>query len=95
MDLVRVKSSTAQDPTMNLLKKVEYNGWPPYKKQCPPELWECWKIRCDLVIQDAKNSAERQLDSRAKNHAEPNPTNHPLRPPWRMYFGLVSPIITL
>ena len=40
IDLTAVKSSTVQDPTMNLLKHTIYNGWPPYRKQCPQELWE-------------------------------------------------------
>lgn len=29
IDLARVKSSTEQDPIVNLLKEVVYNGWPP------------------------------------------------------------------
>lgn len=29
IDLARVKSSTEQDPAVNLLKEVVYNGWPP------------------------------------------------------------------
>lgn len=52
IDLTAVRSSTAQDPTMNLLKDVIYNGWPPYRKQCPQELWEYWNFRCDLVLED-------------------------------------------
>lgn len=52
IDLARVKSSTEQDPTVNLLKEVVYNGWPPYRKQFPQELWEFWNFRCDLVIED-------------------------------------------
>ena len=52
IDLTAVKSSTAQDPTMNLLKHTIYNGWPPYRKQCPQELWEFWNFRCDLTLED-------------------------------------------
>ena len=52
IDLTAVKSSTAQDPTMNLLKHTIYNGWPPYRKQCPQELWEFWNFRCDLTLGD-------------------------------------------
>ena len=52
IDLTAVKSSTMQDPTMNLLKHTIYNGWPPYRKQCPQELWEFWSFRCDLTLED-------------------------------------------
>ena len=52
IDLTAVKSSTAQDPTMDLLKHTIYNGWPPYRKQCPQELWEFWNFRCDLTLED-------------------------------------------
>ena len=44
IDLTAVKSSAAQDPTMNLLKNTIFNGWPPYRKQCPQELWEFWNF---------------------------------------------------
>ena len=52
IDLTAVKSSAAQDPTMNLLKNTIFNGWPPYRKQCPQELWEFWNFRCDLTLED-------------------------------------------
>ena len=52
IDLTAVKSSTAQDPIMNLLKHTIYNGWPPYRKQCPQEIWEFWNFRCDLTLED-------------------------------------------
>ena len=35
IDLTAVKSSTTLDPTMNLLKNINFSGWPPYRKQCP------------------------------------------------------------
>ena len=35
-----VKSATAKDPTMQLLKTTIYSGWPPYRKQCSKELWD-------------------------------------------------------
>jgi len=38
---------------MNLLKNTIYNGWPPYRKQCPQELWEVWNFRCDLTLEDS------------------------------------------
>ena len=37
---------------MNLLKNTIYNGWPPYRKQCPQELWEFWNFRFDLTLED-------------------------------------------
>ena len=52
IDLTAIKTSTAQDPTMNLLKNTIYNGWSPYRKQCPQELWEFWNFRCDLTLED-------------------------------------------
>ena len=52
IDLTAVKSSAAQDRTMNLLKNTIFNGWPPYRKQCPQELWEFWNFRCDLTLED-------------------------------------------
>ena len=47
-----VKSSTEQDRTLSLLKRTIFNGWPPYRKQCPQELWEFWNFRCDLTLED-------------------------------------------
>ena len=52
IDLAAVKFSTAQDHTMNLLKNTVFNGWPPYRKLCPQELWEFWNFRCDLTLED-------------------------------------------
>ena len=52
IDLTAVKSSAALDPTLNLLKNTIFNGWPPYRKQCPQELWEFWNFRCDLTVED-------------------------------------------
>lgn len=37
---------------MQLVKNTIYNGWPGYRKHCPKELWDYWKIRCDLVLED-------------------------------------------
>ena len=37
--LSAVKSSTAQDPVMNLLKETIFNGWPAYRKKTQ-ELWD-------------------------------------------------------
>lgn len=50
--LTAVKSATSEDATMNLLKDVIFNGWPPFRKMCPQELWEYWNFRCDLVLED-------------------------------------------
>uniref|UniRef100_A0A3P9KLT8 Gypsy retrotransposon integrase-like protein 1 n=1 Tax=Oryzias latipes TaxID=8090 RepID=A0A3P9KLT8_ORYLA len=47
-----VREAMADDPTMNMLKDTIYKGWPQYRKQCPPELWEYWTFRCDLVLED-------------------------------------------
>ena len=47
-----VKSASAMDQTMQLLKNTIYNGWPGYRKHCPKELWDYWNIRCDLVLED-------------------------------------------
>ena len=52
IDLTAVKSSAALDPTLNLLKNTIFNGWPPYRKQCPQELWKFWNFRCDLTVED-------------------------------------------
>ena len=52
IDLAAVKFSTAQDHTMNFLKNTVFNGWPPYRKLCPQELWEFWNFRCDLTLED-------------------------------------------
>ena len=52
IDIGSVKSATAKDPTMQLLKTTIYSGWPPYRKQCPKELWDYWNVRCDLVLED-------------------------------------------
>ena len=54
IDLMAVKSSTEQDRTLHvsLLKSTIFNGWPPYRKQCPQELWEFWNFRCDLTLED-------------------------------------------
>ena len=38
IDLMAVKSSTAQDLTLGLLKNTIFNGWSPYRKQCLQEL---------------------------------------------------------
>ena len=51
-DLLAEKSSTAQDHTKSLLKSTIFNGWPPYRKQCPQELREFWSFRCDLTLED-------------------------------------------
>ena len=37
-ELTALKSSTALDPIMNLLKNTIFNGWPPYRKQYLQEL---------------------------------------------------------
>ena len=47
-----MKSASAKDSTMQLLKNTIYNGWPGYRKHCPKELWEFWNIRFDLVLED-------------------------------------------
>ena len=47
-----IKEATLGDPTMNLLKNTIYCGWPAYKRQCPPQLWDYWNYRCDLVLGD-------------------------------------------
>ena len=52
IDINSVRSATAKDLTMQLLKNTIYNGWPAYRKQCPKELWDYWNIRCDLVLED-------------------------------------------
>ena len=52
IDIDLVKSASAKDSTMQLLKNTIYNGWPGYRKHCPKELWEYWNIRCDLVLED-------------------------------------------
>ena len=52
IDLMAMKSSTAHDRTMSLLKSTIFNGWPPYKKQCPQELWVFWTFRCDRTLED-------------------------------------------
>ena len=52
VDLTAVKLATSEDETMNLLKDVIFNGWPPCRKSCPQELWEFWNFRCDLVLED-------------------------------------------
>ena len=52
IDLMALKSSTARDHTLRLLKSIIFNGWPPYRKQCPQELWEFWNFRCDLALED-------------------------------------------
>ena len=52
IDIDLVKSASAKDSTMQLLKNTIYNGWPGYRKHCPKEIWEYWNIRCDLVLED-------------------------------------------
>ena len=52
IELTAMKSSTAQDHTMSLLKNTIFNGWHPYRKQCLQELWEFWNFRCDLTLED-------------------------------------------
>ena len=52
IDLMAVKSSTEQDRTLSLLKSTIFKGWPPYRKQCPQELWEFWNFRCNLTLED-------------------------------------------
>ena len=52
IDLVAVTSSTAQDLTLRLLKSTIFNGWPPYRKQYPQDLWGFWNFRCDLMLED-------------------------------------------
>ena len=53
IDIDQVKSVSAKDSTMQLLKNTIYNGWPGYRKHCPKELWEYWNIRCDHVLEDS------------------------------------------
>ena len=53
IDIGLVKSASAKDTTMQLLKNTIYNGWLEYRKHCPKELWEYWNIRCDLVLEDS------------------------------------------
>ena len=53
IDIDLVKSASAKDSTMQLLKNTIYNGWPGYRKHCPKEIWEYWNIRCDLVLETA------------------------------------------
>ena len=38
-----IESQSAR-PTTTLFKEVTYNGWPPYKNKCPPELCEFFGI---------------------------------------------------
>ena len=44
--------SEVQDRRLSLLKSTIFNGWPPYRKQCPQELWKFWNFRCDLTLED-------------------------------------------
>ena len=52
VDLTAVKQATLEDDIRNSLKDVIFNGWPPFRKNCPQELWEVWNFRCDLVLED-------------------------------------------
>ena len=51
-DVDLVKSVTAQDPTMSLLKEGIYKGWPSYRKQCSQQLYNYGDFRYDLVLED-------------------------------------------
>ena len=52
IDTQSVRNAVQEDRILNLLKKTIYSGWPPYRRQCPSELWEYWNYRCDLVLED-------------------------------------------
>ena len=54
VDFIGVKQATSEDTTINMLKDTIFNGWPPFRKQCPQELWEFWNFRCDLVLHSQK-----------------------------------------
>ena len=54
IDLMAVKSLTAHDRTLSLLKSTIFNSWPLYRKQCGQELWEFWNFRCDLTLEDGQ-----------------------------------------
>ena len=52
IDINSIQKATIQDQDLNKLKDVIFKGWPEYRKQCPQELWEYWRFRCVLVIED-------------------------------------------
>ena len=52
IDIELVKSRSASDPVMAMLRDFIYRGWPESRRECPIELLDYWNFRHDLVLED-------------------------------------------
>ncbi len=47
-----LREETAQNPDLNALKEIIYNGWPERKQQVPAPLQKYWSFRDELAVED-------------------------------------------